>query len=204
MPLSRSAMRPWKGSPPRPLRRSCSRRGCAMSGCGARARSSPDQPRIVGQRLHAALRSGARGSRDARVLVVAHVHPRGDRGDPAGRGRGRRRDGRDRCRHLRRHPLRAHGEAAGRRAGHRRRRARCRRRQRHRAARLVPGRRRAAFGGRPDLRRLAGADRLRRRRGDAGRRRRRSTTMAPSSFRRPWWTMCWPRHPSRSAWRSGS
>ena len=58
-------------------------------------------------------------------------------------------------------------------AGHRRRDARRRRRARHRLAGLVPGRRGAAFGRRADLRQLAGADRLRRRRGVPRRRHRR-------------------------------
>ena len=58
-------------------------------------------------------------------------------------------------------------------AGHRRRGARRGRRARHRPAGLVPGRGGAALGGRPDLRGLAGADRLRRRGGVPQRRDRR-------------------------------
>ena len=105
--------------------------------------------------LHAALRAGARGSRHAGILVVADLDPRRDRGDAGGLHRRRRRHGRHRRRHLRRHPLRAHGQARRRGADHRRRGARRRRRARHRPAGLVPGRRRAALGRRPDLRRLA-------------------------------------------------
>ena len=68
-------------------------------------------------------------------------------------------------------------------AGHRRRGARPGRRAGHRAAGVVPGRGGAALGGRPDLRRLAAADRLRRRgrvpqRRGRGRRRRRGADPA--------------------------
>ena len=96
--------------------------------------------------LHAALRAGARGPRDAGQLGLADIHPRGDRGDAGRLHRGRRCDGRDRCRHLRRHPLRPHGQARRGGAGDRRRGARPRRRARHRPASLVPGRRGAAVG----------------------------------------------------------
>ena len=67
--------------------------------------------------------------------------------------------------HLRRHPVRADQEARGGRAGYRRSGARRRRRAGHRTTRLVSGHRRAAVGGRADVRGLAGADRLRRGRG---------------------------------------
>ena len=124
-------------------------------------------------RLHAALRSGARRPGDAGIVGVADLDPGRDRGDAGRRDRRRRRDGHERRRHLRRHPVRADAEARRRRARQRWRRSRPRRRSRHRPAGLVPGRRGAGVGERPDLRRLAGADRLRRRRRDAERRRRR-------------------------------
>ena len=72
-----------------------------------RRRQAPRRPR-----LHPALRAGARGSGDARIVVVAALHPRRDRGHAGGLHRRRRRHGRHRCRHLRRHPDRAHGASA--------------------------------------------------------------------------------------------
>ena len=77
---------------------------------------------------------------------------------PEGCDRRGRCDGRHRCRHLRRHPLRAHGQARRGGAGHRRRGARRRRACSAPACRSgADGRRGAALGRRPDLRRLAGA-----------------------------------------------
>jgi regulator of RNase E activity RraA len=45
----------------------------------------PGQGRLVGTRLHAALRAGARGSRHAGELVVADLDPGRHRGDAGGR-----------------------------------------------------------------------------------------------------------------------
>ena len=73
-----------------------------------------------GARLHAALRAGAGGPGDAGVMELAAFHPRGDRGDAGGLRRRGGGDGLHRRRHLRRHPLRADGEARGGRAGYRR------------------------------------------------------------------------------------
>ena len=83
-----------------------------MSGCAAPMPLAPARPRIVGPRLHAALRAGARGPGDAGILVLAELDARRDRGDAGRLHRRRRRHGRDRCRHLRRHPLRPHGASA--------------------------------------------------------------------------------------------
>ena len=121
-------------------------------------------------RVHAALRARARGPRHAGVVVEADLHPRRDRGDARGLHRRGRCARRDRRGHLRRHPLRAHGEegvaglvtdgvvrdmqgvlGTG-------------------LAGVVPGRRGAAFRGGPHLRELAGAHRLRRRGGVSRRR----------------------------------
>ena len=116
-----------------------------------------------GPRLHPALRSGPRGSRDARLLVLAPLDPRGHRGDAAGRHRrsptpwGWARPASSATSFARAWQrgvaalvtdgvVRDRGGAALRPAG------------------LVAGRRRAPFGGGPHLRRLAGPDRLRRRR----------------------------------------
>ena len=86
--------------------------------------------------LHAALRAGARRPGDAGILVLAEIDARRDRGDAGGRAIAVvDAHGRHGCRHLRRHPLRPHGEAGRRGAGHRRRRARPRRRARRRACR---------------------------------------------------------------------
>ena len=85
-------------------------------------RLTPGQPRMVGPGLHPALRPGARGPGDAGKLGLADLDPRRDRGDAGRLHRRGGRHGRDRCRHLRRHPLRPHGQARRRRAGHRRRR----------------------------------------------------------------------------------
>ena len=155
-------------------------------------------------RLHAALRAGAGGSGDAGILVLAEIHPRRDRGDAGGLHRRGGRDGRHRRRHLRRHTVRADEASRRGRAGDRRRGARRGRRAGHRAAGVVPGRRGAALGRRADLRQLAGADRLRRRRGVAGRRRgggpgRRGGDPAGAA-RTAWWS----RRSSRSTWRPGS
>ena len=119
--------------------------------------------------LHAALRSGARGSGDAGELVEADIYARRHRGH-AGELRGRRRcHGRDRRRHLRRHSVHAHGQARRHRAHHRRRDARQARRAGHRPAGLVRGRGGAGLGQPADLRRLERADRLRRLRDFSGR-----------------------------------
>ena len=59
--------------------------------------------------VHDAFRSGTRGHGDAGGLGVADVDPRRDRGDARRLRRDRRRDGGERRRHLRRHPVRAHG-----------------------------------------------------------------------------------------------
>ena len=71
-------------------------------------RPGPAAPCRAG--LHAALRAGARRPGHARILVVADLHARRDRGDAGGLHCRGRRDGRDRRRHLRRHPVRAHGK----------------------------------------------------------------------------------------------
>ena len=102
----------------------------AAGGAAARASRRP--------RLHAALRAGARGPRDAGVVGFADLDPCGDRGDAGGRDRRRRRDGDHRRRHLRRHPVRTHAQARRRGARHRRRRPRPGRRPRHDAAGVVP------------------------------------------------------------------
>ena len=58
-------------------------------------------------RLHPALHSGARGPRDAGLVVLAALDASGDRGHAARLHRGGRRDGRYGCGHLRRHFVRA-------------------------------------------------------------------------------------------------
>ena len=155
-------------------------------------------------RLHAALRAGARRPGHARVVGLADLHPRGDRGDARRLHCGGRRDGHHRRRHLRRHPVRAHAPARRRRAGHRRRGARRRRRARHRAAGVVPGHGRAAVGGRAHLRRLAGADRLRRRRGVSQRRDQRRPGRRGADSRRRCSTRWSPPRWSRSGSKAGS
>jgi hypothetical protein len=62
-------------------------------------------------RLHAALRAGARGPGDAGLLGLADLDAGRDRGHAGRLHRRGGRDGRDRRRHLRRHPLLAHEEA---------------------------------------------------------------------------------------------
>ncbi|CAA9279763.1 MAG: Demethylmenaquinone methyltransferase-like protein, partial [uncultured Craurococcus sp.] len=138
-------------------------------------------------RLHPPLRPRPRGPGDARELVLAEIDARRHRGDAGGLHRRRRCDGRHRCRHLRRHPLRPADEARRHRAGDGWRCARRRRRHRHRPAGLLLRRRRAALRRRPHLRQLGGAGGLRRRRrlpGRRDRRRRRRRRLHPRRLRR--------------------
>ncbi len=130
--------------------------------------------------LYAAFRAGARGSGDAGILVVADFDPDRDRSHAGRLHRRGRRHGHHRCRHFRRYPVRAHGQARGRRADHRRRGARSRRRARHRSAGMVRRLCGAALGRRPDIRRLGRTDRLRRR-GDLSR-----TTSSSPIRMAPW------------------
>ena len=60
--------------------------------------------------VHAPFRAGARGPRDARVLVLTDFHARRHQGNARGLHRCRRRHGRHRCRHFWRHSLRSDGE----------------------------------------------------------------------------------------------
>ena len=126
---------------------------------------APGQGRLVGPRLHAAVRAGARGSGDAR-----NPGPRRARPGPRSR-RCRRAASRSSTPWASPTPGSSATScaggctsAAGGGAGHRRGAARSRRHPRRGPAGLVQRDRGAALGRRPDLRRLAGADRLRRRR----------------------------------------
>ena len=163
-----------------------------------------DQPRLVGRAFTLRFVPAREDLATPASWSLAEIDPLGDRGHAR---RAHRRGGcarRHRCRHLRRHPVRAHGQARGCRARHRRRRARPRGRAGHRRCPC------GARGRRRRLRLPASRSSIGSSRSAAAALPCSPTTwwspmpMAPSSFRPPW-SRASPRPPSsRRGWKGGS